>query len=177
MFKKLIAIFFCCLLITAFVSRSSIAQNAREFLKQAVKEKIPSEDGPAAKYIQTSLNEKGHKGFTYIIPSSKYKNKYYINTQQLNSTGRFNRENFTGAAIISAAILSGNAKWKCSDLFLGYSDIFRMGNKNIGWAVISIEECIKARKVYMETANVDKFIDYWKSKIKYISDTDPEPNL
>jgi len=177
MFKKLITIFFCCLLITAFVSGSSIAQNAREFLKQAIKEKIPSEDGSAAKYIQTSLNESGHKSYTYIIPSSKYKNKYFINTQQLHSTGGFNRKNFTSSAIISATILSGNVKWKCSDLFLGYSDIFRMGNKNIGCAVISIEECIKARKVYMETANVDKFIDYWESKIKYISDTDPEPSL
>ncbi len=177
MFKKIIVIFFGCLLITAFASGPLIAQNAREFLKQAIKERIPSEDGPAAKYIQISLNQKGHKCYTYIIPSSKYKNKYYIHTQQLHSTGAFNRENFTSSAIISAAILSGNVRWKCSDLFLGYSNIFKMENKNNGCAVISIEECIKARKVYMDTGNVDKFTSYWQSKIKYISDADPEPSL
>jgi len=154
-----------------------LAQSSRSFLREAIKETKPSEAGPSAKYIQAILNQKGHKCYTAIIPSDKYKGKYYIYIQQTHSKGRFNRKNFTSSAIIGAAILSGSVKWKCSDLFLGYSDIFKIGNKNIGWAVISSKNCIEAQKILMTTNNVDKFISCWKSKIKYISDTEPEPNL
>jgi hypothetical protein len=36
---------------------------------------------------------------------------------------------------------------------------------------------VQAKRLLMSTNDVNKFTEYWKSRIRYISDTDPEPIL
>ena len=162
-----------------FLTSSAIAGDSRIFLREASKEKVPTERGAATQYIETSLKDKGHKCSVAILPSDKYKGNYYIMIDRypFSSTGQFNRDRFTGAAIIAVAILSKNVKWKCSDLWLGYGEIFTFKGKNVGYAIMSIRDCEEARNLYMQTSSVDKFESYWKSRIKYISSDDPEPIL
>jgi hypothetical protein len=90
---------------------------------------------------------------------------------------KFNKDKFTGAAIIAVAILAQHVRWNPSDLFFDYSAIFEIKNKSVGRAIISVEDCLAASNLFMSTSNIDKFTSFWKSKIQYISDTDPEPIL
>jgi len=60
---------------------------------------------------------------------------------------------------------------------IGYGELFTMNNKNLGYAIISIKDCVEARNFYMQTNSVDEFEIHWKSRIKYISAEGPEPIL
>lgn len=156
---------------------SQIVEESRVFLRRAIKEKIPGIEGPAAKYIETSLRDEGHRCYVEIVPSRKYPGKYAIVINRYYSKGQFNSDSLTEAAIIAAAILCESVKWSCSELYFDYSAIFMMDDKIVGWAIMSIEDCIEARNLLMSTNSADRFVTYWKSKIHYISNTDPEPSL
>jgi len=112
-----------------------------------------------------------------IFQSRKHQGKFAIFINRYSSEVNFNKDKFTEAAIIAVAILAEHVRWNPSDLFFDYSAIFEVKNKSVGWAIISVEECVAARNLFMSTNNIDKFTSFWKSKIQYISDTDPEPIL
>ena len=156
---------------------TEIAQAGSIILIQAVKEKTPSEQGPAVQYIEKYLEDNGYKCYVDIFQSQKYKDKFVILINRYSSEGNFNLDKFTEAGIIATAILAEHVRWDCSDLFFDYSAIFEMNNKNIGWAIISAEDCVAARNLLMSTNSIDKFTTFWKSKIQYIADADPDPIL
>ena len=109
--------------------------------------------------------------------TEKYRGKFAILINRYSSEVKFNKDKLTEAAIIAVAILAEHVKWNPSDLFFDYSAIFEVKNKTVGWAIISVEDCIAARNLFMSANNFDKFTAFWKSKIRYISDTDTEPIL
>ena len=127
--------------------------------------------------IEKYLEDNGYKCYVDIFPSQKYEGKFAILINRYSSEGNFNLDKFTEAGIIATAILADHVRWDCSDLFFDYSAIFDMNNKNIGWAIISAEDCVGARNLLMSTNNIDEFTTFWKSKIRYIADMDPEPIL
>jgi len=90
---------------------------------------------------------------------------------------KFNKNKFTEAAIIATATLAENVSWDPSDLFFDYSAIFEINNKSVGWAIISVEDCVAAKSLFVSANNMDTFSAFWKSKIQYISDMDPQPIL
>ncbi len=161
----------------AVITNSKITEESRVSLREAIKEKTPSLAGPAAKYMETSLRGEGHRTYAEIVPSHKYPNKYAIVINRYFSEGQFNKDNLTETAIIAAAILCESVAWSCSDLYLDYSAIFMMDDRSVGWAIISVEDCMDARSLLMSTNSNDTFTTHWKSKIHYISDTDPQPDL
>jgi hypothetical protein len=93
------------------------------------------------------------------------------------SEGGFDKNQFTEVAIIAAAILSESVAWDSSDLFLDYAAYFQIESRQIGWATISVADSVEAKRLLMSTNDVNKFTTYWKSRIRYISNTDPKPNL
>ena len=146
-------------------------------LAAAMREEIPNLHGLAAKYLEKYLKENGHGCYVEILPSRKHKGKFVIWVNRYSSEGEFDKDKFTEAAILATASLSEKVKWVSSELFFDYSAFFQMNERNVGWAVISVADCIEARNLLQSTNNADKFAAYWKSKIQYIADTDPEPIL
>ena len=147
------------------------------FLRAAIREQIPNQHGSAAKYLERYLKESGHWCYVEILPSQKHKGKFVVWINRYSSAGDFDKDKFTEAAILATASLSEKVKWNSSELFFDYSAFFEMDERNVGWAVISVEDCIEARNLFLSTNNADKFAAYWKSRIQYIADTDPEPIL
>ena len=162
---------------TAKQEDSLLAEDSSIFLSAAKREQIPNQHGSAAKYLERYLKESGHWCYVEILPSQKHEGKFVIWINRYSSAGEFDKDKFTEAAILATASLSENVKWISSELFFDYSAFFEMDERNVGWAVISVEDCIEARNLLQATNNVDKFAAYWKSKIQYIADTDPEPTL
>lgn len=156
---------------------SETAQASSVLLTEAIKEEIPAEQGPAVHYIEKYLEDNGYKCYVEIFKSRKHHGKFAIFINRYSSEVKFNKDKFTEAAIIAAATLAEHVRWDPSDLFFDYSAIFEIKNKSVGWAIISVEDCVAARNLFMSTSNIDKFTTFWKSKIKYISDKDPEPIL
>ncbi len=156
---------------------SQIAEASRILLIEAVKETTPGEQGPAVQYLERYLQDNGHRCYVEIFRSQKYQDKFAILINRYFSEGEFNKDKFTEAAILATAILAEHVRWNSSDVFFDYSAIFELGNKNVSWAIMSVEDCVAARDLLMSTNSIDKFTAYWKSKIQYISDTDPEPIL
>ena len=156
---------------------SPLAEHSSIFLRAAIREQIPNQHGSAAKYLERYLKESGHWCYAEILPSRKHKGKFVIWINRYSSAGEFDKDKFTEAAILATASLSEKVEWNSSELFFDYSAFFEMDDKNVGWAVISVEDCIEARNLLLSTNNVDKFAAYWKSRIQYIADTDPEPIL
>lgn len=156
---------------------SEIAQASSILLLESVKETTPVEQGPAVQYIEKYLEDNGYKCYVEIFKSQKYQGKFVILINRYFSEGNFNKDKFTEAAIIATAILAEHVRWDSSDVFFDYSAIFEVGNKNIGWALMSVEDCVAARNLLMSTNSINKFTAFWKSKIQYIADTDPEPIL
>jgi len=153
------------------------AQASSILLAETVKEKIPAEQGPAVQYIEKYLEDNGYKCYVEIFRSRKHHGKFAIVINRRSSEVKFNKDKFTAAAIIATAILAEHVKWTPSDLFFNYYAIFEIKNKSVGWAILSVDDCVAARKVYMTANNIETFTTFWKSKIHYISDTDPEPIL
>ena len=156
---------------------SETAKASSSLLAEAVKETIPGEEGPAVQYIQRYLEDNGYKCYVEIFRSRKYHGKFAIVINRHSSEVNFNKDKFTEAAILAAAILAEHVRWDPSELLFNYYAIFEIENKSVGWAIISVKDCIAARKVFMSTRAIDKFTSFWKSKIHYISNTDPEPPL
>jgi len=146
-------------------------------LTEAVKETTPTAQGPAVQYIKKYLEDNGYKCYVEIFHSRKHRGKFAIAINRYSSEVKFDKDKFTEAAIIAAAILAEHVSWDPSDLFFDYSAIFEIKNKSVGWAIISVEDCVAARNLFTSANNIAKFTTYWKSKIQYISDTDPEPIL
>ena len=146
-------------------------------LAEAAKETTPGEQGPAVQYIQKYLEDNGYKCYVEIFRSRKYRGKFAIAINRHSSEVSFNKDKFTEAAILAAAILAEHVRWDPSEVFFNYYAIFEMENKSVGWALISVKDCIAARKLFMSSRTIEKFTSFWKSKIHYISDTDPEPIL
>jgi hypothetical protein len=146
-------------------------------LSKATKEKQPSYNGAAAKYIEKYLKDHGHSCYVEIIRSLKSPGKFAILINRYFSEDGFDRNQFTEVAILAAAILSESVPWDCSDLFLDYAAYFDIDSRHIGWAKISVADSVEAKKLLRSTKDVDKFTAYWKSRIQYISDTDPKPIL
>ena len=156
---------------------SQIAEDSEDFLRAAVRRQIPEYHGPAAKYLEAYLKDNGHGCYVEILPSLKYEGKYVILIYRYSSEGEFHKDRFTEAGILAAASLLEKVKWVSSELFFDYSAFFQMDDRNVGWAVISVEDCIEAKNLLLDTNNNDQFGAYWKSKIQYITDSDPEPIL
>ena len=156
---------------------SHISEDSHILLSKATKEERPSYNGSAAKYVEKYLKDHGHSCHVEIVRSLKNPGKFAILINRYFSEGGFDRNQFTEVAIMAAAILSGSVTWDSSDLFLDYAAYFEIDNRNIGWARISVADSVEAKKLLRSTNDVDKFTAYWKSKIRYISDTDPEPIL
>jgi hypothetical protein len=157
---------------------SHISEDSHILLSKASKEERPSYNGSAAKYIEKYLKDHGHSCHVEIVRSLKSPGKFAILINRYFSEGGFDRNQFTEVAILAAAILSESVTWDCSDLFLDYAAYFEIDSRHIGWAKISVADSVEARKLLRSTTNdVDKFTAYWKSRIRYISDTDPEPIL
>jgi len=156
---------------------SEAAQASSVLLTEAIKEEIPTEQGPAVLYIEKYLEDNGYKCYVEIFKSRKHQGKFAIFINRYSSEVKFNKDKLTEAAIIAAATLAEHVRWDPSDLFFDYSAIFEIKNKSVGWAIISVEDCVAARNLFMSTSNIDKFTAFWKSKIKYITDKDPEPIL
>lgn len=156
---------------------SETAQTISNLLTAAVKETTPTEQGPAVQYLEKYLEDNGYKCYVEIFHSRKHRGKFAIMINRYSSEVNFNKDKFTEAAIIAAAILAEHVSWHPSELFFDYSAIFEIKNKSVGWAIISVEDCVAARNLFMSANNIDKFTTFWKSKIQYISDTDPEPIL
>jgi len=156
---------------------SETAQASSVLLTESIKETTPAEQGPAVQYVERYLEDNGYKCYVEIFQSRKHQGKFAIFINRYSSEVNFNKDKFTEAAIIAVAILAEHVRWNPSDLFFDYSAIFEVKNKSVGWAIISVEECVAARNLFMSTNNIDKFTSFWKSKIQYISDTDPEPIL
>ncbi|MEE9120723.1 MAG: hypothetical protein V3U56_05500 [Syntrophobacteria bacterium] len=157
--------------------QSHISEDSHILLSKATKEELPSYNGPAAKYIEKYLKDHGHSCYVEIIPSLKSRGKFAILINRYFSEDGFDRNQFTEVAIIAAAILSESVSWDCSDLFLDYAAYFEIDSRHIGWATISVADSVQAKRLLMSTNDVNKFTAYWKSRIRYISDTDPEPIL
>jgi hypothetical protein len=153
------------------------AQDIRILLTEAVKERIPAEQGAAVQYIEKYLEDNGYKCYVDIFHSRKHPGKFAIAINRYSSEVKFNKDKFTEIAIIAVAILAEKVSWNPSDLFFDYSAIFETNNKAVGWAIISVDDCLAARNLFMSANNMDKFTTFWKSKIQYISDTDPQPIL
>lgn len=162
---------------TAKQKDSQPAEHSSVFLSAAMREQIPNQHGSAVKYLERYLKESGHWCYVEILPSQKHKGKFVIWINRYSSAGEFDKDKFTEAAILATASLSENVKWIPSELFFDYSAFFEVDERNVGWAVISVEDCIEARNLLLSTNNVDKFSAYWKARIQYIADTDPEPIL
>ena len=156
---------------------SQIVEDSKDFLRAAARRQIPDYHGPAAKYLEAYLKDNGHGCYVEILPSLKYEGKYVILIYRYSSAGDFYKDKFTEAGILAAASLSEKVKWISSELFFDYSAFFQMDGRNVGWAVISLEDCVEAKNLLLATNNTDQFAAYWKSKIQYITDTDPEPIL
>jgi hypothetical protein len=156
---------------------SETAQASSVLLTESIKETKPAEQGPAVQYVERYLEDNGYKCYVEIFQSRKYQGKFVILINRYSSEVKFNKDKFTEAAIIAVAILAQHVRWNPSDLFFDYSAIFEIKNKSVGRAIISVEDCLAARNLFMSTSNIDKFTSFWKSKIQYISDTDPEPIL
>lgn len=156
---------------------SETAQDSSILLAEAVKETTPVEQGPAVQYIQRYLEDNGYKCYVEIFRSRKYRGKFAIAINRHSSEVDFDKDKFTEAAILAAATLAQNVRWDPSDVFFNYYAVFEIENKSVGWAIISVDDCIEARKLFMSSRTIDKFTSFWKSKIQYISDTDPEPIL
>ena len=157
--------------------QSHISEDSHILLSKATKEELPSYNGPAAKYIEKYLKDHGHSCYVEIIPSLKSRGKFAILINRYFSEDGFDRNQFTEVAIIGAATLSESVSWDCSDLFLDYAAYFEIDSRHIGWATISVADSVQAKRLLMSTNDVNKFTAYWKSRIRYISDTDPEPVL
>jgi hypothetical protein len=156
---------------------SESAQASSVLLTEAIKETKPADQGPAVQYVEKYLEDNGYKCYVEIFQSRKHRGKFAIFINRYSSEVKFNKDKFTEAAIIAVAILAEHVRWHPSDLFFDYSAIFEIKNKSVGWAIISVEDCVAARNLFMSTSNFDKFTTFWKSKIEYISDTDPQPIL
>ena len=156
---------------------SQPVEHSSVILSAAMREQIPHQHGTAAKYLERYLKESGHWCYVEILPSQKHKGKYVIWINRYSSAGEFDRDKFTEAAILATASLSEKVKWISSELFFDYAAFFEIDERSIGWAVISVEDCIEARNLLLSTNNGERFARYWKSKIQYIADTDPEPIL
>jgi hypothetical protein len=146
-------------------------------LTKAVQETIPSEQGPAVQYIAKYLKDNGYKCYVEIFQSQKHRGKFAIVINRYSSEVKFNKDKFTEIAIIAVGSLAELVSWKSSDLFFDYSAIFEIQNKSVGWAIMSVEDCVTARNLFMSANNIDQFTTFWKSKIKYISNADPQPIL
>jgi hypothetical protein len=157
--------------------QSLISKDSHILLSKATKEELPSYNGPAAKYIEKYLKDHGHSCYVEIVPSLKSRGKFAILINRYFSEGGFDRNQFTEVSIIAAAILSESVNWDCSDLFLDYAAYFEIDSRHIGWATISVADSVQAKRLLMSTNDVNKFTAYWKSRIQYIADTDPEPIL
>ena len=157
--------------------RSKISEDSHILLSKAIKEERPSYNGSAAKYIEKYLEDHGHSCHVEIVRSLKSPGKFAILINRYFSEGGFDRNQFTKVAIMAAAILSESVAWDSTDLFLDYAAYFEMDSRNIGWARISVADSVEAKRLLRSTNDVDKFTAYWKSRITYISDTDPQPNL
>ena len=156
---------------------SETAQAISILLSESIKETTPTEQGPAVQYLERYLEDNGYKCYVDIFQSRKHRGKFAILINRYSSEVKFNKDKLTEAAIIAVAILAEHVRWNPSDLFFDYSAIFEVKNKSVGWAIISVEDCIAARNLFMSANNFDKFTAFWKSKIRYISDTDTEPIL
>jgi hypothetical protein len=156
---------------------SETAQASNILLTEAVKETKPTEQGPAVQYIEKYLEENGYKCHVEIFQSLKHRGKFAIAINRYSSEVKFNKDKLTEASIIATAILAEHVNWDLSELFFDYSAIFEIKNKSVGWAIISVEDCVAARNLFVSANNIDKFTTFWKSKIQYISDTDPQPIL
>ena len=146
-------------------------------LAKAAQETTPSEQGPAVQYIVKYLRNNGYKCYVEIFQSRKHRGKFAIVINRYSSEVKFNKDKFTEIAIIAVASLAERVSWKSSDLFFDYSAIFEINNKSVGWAIISVEDCVAARNLFMSADDIDKFTTFWKSKIQYLSNTDPQPTL
>ena len=156
---------------------SHISEDSHILLSKATKEKRPSYNGSAAKYIEKYLKDHGHSCHVEIIRSLKSPGKFAILINRYFSEDGFDRNQFTEVAIMAAAILSENVTWDSSDLFLDYAAYFEIDSRHIGWAKISVADSVEANRLLRSTNDVDTFTAYWKSRIQYISDADPEPML
>jgi hypothetical protein len=156
---------------------SHISEDSHILLSMATKEKRPSYNGSAAKYIEKYLKDHGHSCHVEIVRSLKSPGKFAILINRYFSEGEFDRNQFTQVAIMAAAILSESVTWDSTDLFLDYAAYFQIDSRNIGWAKISVADSVEAKRLLRSTNDVDNFTAYWKSRIRYISDTDPQPNL
>ena len=156
---------------------SHISEDSHILLSKATKEERPSYNGSAAKYIEKYLKDHGHSCQVEIVRSLKSPGKFAILINRYFSEGEFDRSQFTEVAIMAAAILSESVTWDGSDLLIDYAAYFEIDNRHIGWAVISVADSVEAKSLLRSTNDVDKFTAYWQSRIRYISDTDPEPYL
>ncbi len=177
MFKRILIGFVGFTIIFYFLAGLAIAEDSRAFLQKAIKDIKPINSLSAVKYLETSFKENGFRCIVAIILSKKQKGKYWLNIYQLPSKGQSDWEHFTRVAIIRTAVLLKNVKWEGSDLFLAYSSRFKINDKSIGWAYISIDDCIEARTMLLSSGDKNKFKNYWKSKIKYLTEKDPKPDL
>lgn len=157
--------------------QSHTSADSHILLSKATKEEPPSYHGSAAKYIEKYLKDHGHSCYVEIIRSLKSPGKFAILINRYFSEGGFDKNQFTEVAIIAAAILSESVAWDSSDLFLDYAAYFQIESRQIGWATISVADSVEAKRLLMSTNDVNKFTTYWKSRIRYISNTDPKPNL
>ena len=153
------------------------AQAISILLTKAVQETIPSEQGPAVQYIAKYLKDNGYKCYVEIFQSQKHRGEFAIVINRYSSEVKFNKDKFTEIAIIAVGSLAELVSWKSSDLFFDYSAIFEIQNKSVGWAIMSVDDCVTARNLFMSANNIDQFTTFWKSKIKYISNADPQPIL
>ena len=156
---------------------SQTAQAFSILLTKAVQEAIPSEQGPAVQYITKYLKDNGYKCYVEIFQSRKHRGKFAVAINRYASEVKFNKDKFTEIAIIAVASLAERVSWKFSDLFFDYSAIFEIKNRSVGWAIISVDDCVAARDLFMSANNIDQFTTFWKSKIQYISNADPQPIL
>lgn len=154
-----------------------ISEDSQILLSKATKEKRPSYNGAAAKYIEKYLKDHGHSCYVEIVRSLKSPGKFAILISRYFSKGGFDKNQFTEVAIMAAATLSESVTWNSTELFLDYAAYFEIDSRNIGWAKISVADSVEAKRLLRSTNDVDKFTAYWKSRIRYISDTDPQPAL
>lgn len=165
---------------TADIAKQEPSQPAEDrsvFFSAATKEQKPKLHGSAAKFLERYLKDNGHWCYVEILPSRKYMGKFVILVNRYSSDGDFDKNKFTETAILATASLAAKVKWNPSDLFFDYSAFFEMDERNVGWAIISVQDCIEARKLLLSTNNLDKFAAYWKARIQFIADTDPQPVL
>lgn len=153
------------------------AEDSHVFLQKAMRDKKPTKSLSAVKYLEASLKENGFKCIVAVVPSKQQKRKYWLSVHQLPSRSRPSWEDFTGEAIVRAAILVQKAKWEATELFLSYSPKVTMGEKKVGWAYISIDDCIEARAKLLSSGDRANFTSLWKSRIAFLTAMDPKPIL